>query len=147
VTEPRTPLSEEETRQESARLIETAFRDDTPLPRYGDAPPVSQPGRAPMSAKAVDDTARMIGASVVIAVTGGSTTAILWASQLADPVVVALVFGAPTTLALAIARLLRRAKHAVPAPTINNYMGTVHQDLRQIDSHTRGLWARTNNQQ
>ena len=146
MTEPTAPMSEEVAEKEAARLIHdayqpTSYRDDSPLPQYGSAPPVPQPGRPPMSAKAVDDTARMIGASVVIATTGGSTTAILWASGYANPVVVALVFGAPTALALAIGRILRGAR---PEPEVHQHFhGPVtHQTTH---SRTNGVWARTNN--
>src|SRR5690606_26121721 len=99
-------------------IHQASYRDDSPLPVVGSAPPVPQPGRPPMSAKAVDDTARMIGASVVIATTGGSTTAILWASGYANPAVVAIVFGAPTALVLAIARLAKRAR---PEPEVHQH--------------------------
>jgi hypothetical protein len=126
-------------------IRQTSFRDDTPVPAIGTAPPVPQPGRPPMSSKAVDDTARMLGASVLVAVTGGSGTAILWASGHADPVVVALVFGAPTALALAIGRLLRRAKGVLPEEHHHHYAGPVYQ--RTLHSSTRGVWARTDNRQ
>jgi hypothetical protein len=146
VNEPLIPASEEVVAKENAdRLIATAFRDDTPVPAIGTAPPVPQPGRPPMSSKAVDDTARMLGASVLVAVTGGSGTAILWASGHADPVVVALVFGAPTALALAIGRLLRRAKGVLPDEHHHHYAGPVYQ--RTLHSSTRGVWARTDNRQ
>lgn len=122
-------------------IHQASYRDDSPLPVVGSAPPVPQPGRPPMSAKAVDDTARMIGASVVIATTGGSTTAILWASGYANPAVVAIVFGAPTALILAIARLAKRAR---PEPEVHQHFhGTVTQTTTH--SRTSGVWARTDN--
>jgi hypothetical protein len=143
-------LTDEEAAVEADRIIAdfvTSYRDQTPVPRYGDAPPVPQPGRPPMSSKAVDDTARMLGASVLIAASGGSTTAILWASGYANPAVVALVFGAPTALALAIGRVMKRVKEAVPAEIHQTYTGTVYQDQRNINTTTRGLFPRTSNQQ
>jgi hypothetical protein len=152
VNESTVPLSEEVAEKEAERLIiaayqPTNFRDDTPIPQYGATPPVPQPGRPPMSSKAVDDTARMLGASVLIAVSGGSTAGILWASGYANPAVVALVFGAPTALALAIGRFMKRAKEAAPAEIHQHYTGTVYQDQRHTHSSTRGVWAKTNNQQ
>ena len=148
--ETRIPVSEEVAEKEAERLIHdayrpTSFRDETPLPQYGTAPPVAQPGRPPMSSKAVDDTARMLGASVLIAVSGGSTTAILWASGYANPTVVALVFGAPTALAFAIGRVMKRAKDAAPDVHHHHYVGPV--DQRNVHSSTRGVWAKTTNQQ
>ncbi|MFF5609274.1 hypothetical protein ACFY65_23285 [Streptomyces cellulosae] len=146
MTEPTAPMSEEVAEKEAARLIHdayqpTRYRDDSPIPQYGPNPPVPQPGRPPMSAKAVDDTARMIGASVVIATTGGATTAVLWASGYANPVVVACVFGAPTALVLAISRLLRSAK---PEPEVHQHFhGPVtHQTTH---SRTNGVWAKNIN--
>jgi hypothetical protein len=146
MTEPTAPMSEEVAEKEAARLIHDAYqpthyRDTTPVPQYGSAPPVPQPGRPPMSAKAVDDTARMIGASVVIASTGGATTAILWASGYANPVVVALVFGAPTALALAIGRILRSAK---PEPEVHQHF---HGPVTNQTTHSRtnGVWAKNIN--
>lgn len=132
---------------EEAMHAPTSYRDDTPVPRIGTAPPVQQPGRAAMSERAVDDTARMLGASVLIAVTGGSGTALLWASGHANPTVVALVFGAPTALALAIGRVMRRGKEATPPEVHNHYSGDVYQQHSETHTSTRGVWAKTNNQQ
>jgi hypothetical protein len=122
----------------------TSFRDDSPLPSVGTTPPVTQPGRPPMSSKAVDDAARMLSASVVIAVTGGSTTAVLWASGYANPTVVALVFGAPTALVLALGRLAKRAKGVLPEEHHHHYSGPV--DQRTTHSSTRGVWAKNINE-
>ncbi|MEG8275755.1 hypothetical protein [Streptomyces sp. AHA2] len=126
-------------------IRQTSYRDETPIPQYGTTPPVPQPGRPPMSAKAVDDTARMLGASVLIATSGGATTAVLWASGYANPAVVALVFGAPTALALAIGRVMKRAKDTTPDVHHHHYAGPV--DQRTVHSRTRGVWAKTTNQQ
>ena len=126
-------------------LQQTFHRDDSPIPSVGTAPPVPQPGRPPMSSKAVDDSVRMLSASVVIAVTGGSTTAVLWASGYANPTVVALVFGAPTALVLALGRLAKRAKDVLPDEHHHHYTGTVYQDQRNVHTSTRGVWAKTSN--
>ncbi|MEU9470441.1 hypothetical protein AB0D78_28255 [Streptomyces avermitilis] len=128
--------------------IEEARRHETsPRVVIGNTPPVQQPGRAAMSPKAVDDTARMLGASVLIAVTGGSGTALLWASGHANPIVVALVFGAPTALALAIGRVLGRAKDAAPDEHHHYYSGDVYEDRREIHSKNTGVWVKNNNEQ
>ncbi|MEU5580950.1 hypothetical protein ABZ791_30200 [Streptomyces huasconensis] len=150
--DPAVPMSEEVAEQTAKQIINaayqpTSFRDDRPLPQYGPTPPVPQPGRPPMSSKAVDDTARMLGASVLVAASGGSATAILWASGHANPVVVALVFGAPTALVLAIGRLTKKAKDSLPDEHHYHYEGPVYQDQRHVHSSTRGVWAKTNNQQ
>lgn len=139
-------MTDEEAEAQARRIIAdfaTAYRNTDPVPAVGSAPPVPQPGRPPMSSKAVDDTVRMLGASVLVAVTGGSGTALLWASGHADPLIVALVFGAPTALVLAVARLLRGAR---PEPDVHHhYEGTVLQQTTH--SRNTGLWARTDNRQ
>ncbi len=126
--------------------IEEARRQDTsPKAVIGTAPPVAQPGRPPMSAKAVDDTARMLGASVLVATSGGAATAILWASGHANPAVVGIVFGAPTALVLALGRLAKRAR---PEPDVHHhYEGPVYQDQRSVESRNFGVWAKNNNEQ
>ncbi|MGW4493782.1 hypothetical protein [Streptomyces sp. NPDC004376] len=123
--------------------IPTAHRDDTPLPRYGPAPPVSQPGRAPMSQRAVDDSVRMLSASVLIAVSGGTVTTVLWATGYANPTVIALVFGAPTALVLALGRLARRARGVLPSEVHNHYNAPVEQHTTQTS--VRGVWAKNIN--
>ncbi|GAB2718234.1 hypothetical protein [Streptomyces bullii] len=146
----RTAMTDDEAAAEARRIITdfaTSFRDDRPLPRYGDAPPVPQPGRPPMSSKAVDDTARMLGASVLVATSGGATTAVLWASGYANPAVIAVVFGAPTALVLALGRLAKRARGVLPEEHHHHYAGPVYQDQRHQHSSTRGVWARTDNRQ
>ncbi|MFH8804072.1 hypothetical protein ACH4F6_31540 [Streptomyces sp. NPDC017936] len=148
MNEPLIPASEEVAAKEHAdRLLATAFRDDSPLPRHGAAPPVPQPGRPPMSQGATDASALMLSGSVLTATLGGSATAILWASGHADPAVVATVFGAPAIFALAIARVLKRAKDAAPDQHHHHYSGPVYQDQRTQQTSTRGLIARTHNTQ
>ncbi|WP_093804003.1 hypothetical protein [Streptomyces sp. Wb2n-11] len=138
--------------QRPAPTVPTSYKDFTPVPPIGTAPPVPQPGRAAMSAKAVDDCARMIGASVVIAVTGGAGTSIMWASGHADPEVIAWVCAAPVGLAapiLAVSWLIKRVKdvaEAAPAEHHHHYDGNVYQDHRTTHTETRGIWAKTNNQ-
>ncbi|MFF8659478.1 hypothetical protein [Streptomyces huasconensis] len=150
--DPAVPMSEEVAEQTAKQIINaayqpTSFRDDRPLPQYGPTPPVPQPGRPPMSSKAVDDTARMLGASILVATSGGSATAVLWASGHANPLVVALVFGAPTALVLAMGRLARKARQPMPPEIHNHIAGDLYQDQRNVHSRTSGVWAKTNNQQ
>ncbi|MEV5138181.1 hypothetical protein AB0K71_27110 [Streptomyces syringium] len=53
-------------------------------------------------------------------------------SQYADPAVCAIVFGAPTALVLAIARLAKKAK---PAPEIHqHYTGPVNQRATTVNT-------------
>lgn len=130
---------------EEALAAPTSYRDDTPLPRYGTAPPVPQPGRPPMSSKAVDDTWRMLGASAVIATTGGAASAVLWASGHADPTVIGLIAAAPLAVAAPIWALARLVKAATKTTTEHHhhYSGPVRQQT--VNSHSRWLGKTTNN--
>lgn len=128
-------------------LAATSYRDHTPLPLTGDSPPVAQPGRPPMSQKASDASALMLSGSVLVTATGGAAGLILWLSGHADPVVVSIVFGAPTALALAIGRIIRKIGPTVPEVHNHTYEGTVHQDQRNVHTKTTGVWARTNNKE
>jgi hypothetical protein len=76
--------------------------------------------------------------------------AVVVASEHANPTVIGMICAAPAALAvpiLALARLLRGAKEAVPAEIHQTYTGTVYQDQRNVQTTTRGVWAKTNNQQ
>lgn len=135
---------EEKEAAESARLIETAYRDDTPVPAIGAAPPVAQPGRPPMSQRAVDASTVMLSASAATLPPGAIAIGVMLASGYADPVVIGMICAAPAIIAvpiIAFARLLRAAK---PEPDVHHhYNGPVHQQTTH--SSTRGVWARTDN--
>jgi hypothetical protein len=129
--------------------MQTSYRDDRPIPMIGSAQPVAQPGRTPMSQGATDASVLMLcggGATVMVS---GSAAGLMYFSQFADPVVCAIVLGAPAVLVLAIGRLVGRAKATVEAapPTIHqHYTGNVIQDQRSISTTTRGVIANTRNQ-
>lgn len=147
MTEPVIPLSEEVAEKEAARLIAdayqpTSFRDDSPLPVIGPTPPVSQPGRPPMSQGATDASVLMLAGGASTAMVGGTAAVLMYVSQFADPIVCGLVFGAPTALVLALARLAKRAR---PEPEVHQHFhGTVTQTT--VNAKNTGVWARTNNQ-
>jgi hypothetical protein len=154
-TPPDAVMSNDEAAVEAARIIAdayrpapqtpTAYRDPSPVPARGDAPPVAQPGRPPMSQGATDASVLMLAGATSTAVVGGTAAVLMYVSQFADPLVCGLVFGAPTALVLALARLLKGAK---PAPDIHHhYDGPVYQDQRNVHTRTTGVWAKTNNQQ
>ncbi|MFI0230801.1 hypothetical protein [Streptomyces sp. NPDC017086] len=119
----------------------TAYRDDTPVPAYGSTPPVVQPGRPPMSQGATDASALMLAGGATTAMAGGTAALLMYVSQFADPVVCGLVFGAPTALLLALARMLRRATAVVPDVHHHHYNGPVSHE--HTTTHTHGLIART----
>jgi len=119
----------------------TSYRDDTPVPAKGSTPPVAQPGRPPMTQGATDASVLMLTGGATVSMIGLTTAVLMYVSQYADPVVCAIVFGAPTALVLALAKLAKRAK---PAPDIHqHYTGPVRQE--HTTTHTRGLIARTHN--
>ncbi|MFJ2279239.1 hypothetical protein ACIOEZ_34385 [Streptomyces sp. NPDC087866] len=127
----------------------TAYRDDSPLPVTGTAPPVPQPGRPPMSQRATDASALMLAGGAATVMVGGGASLVMLASGYADPAVCAIAFGAPTVLVLAISRLVGKAKtvvEAAPAPVHHHYNGTVHVDQRSITATNRGVIAHTRNQ-
>ncbi|WP_447038924.1 hypothetical protein [Streptomyces sp. DSM 118878] len=143
-------LSEAQAATEAARIIAdayrpTAYRDETPVPAYGDTPAVAQPGRPPMGQGATDASVLMLAGGTTTVMVGGTAAGLMYISQFADPLVCGLVFGAPTALLLALARLARRAK---PEPEIHHhYEGPVHQDRRTVHSRTNGVWAKTDTHQ
>ncbi|MFD7616588.1 hypothetical protein [Streptomyces sp. NPDC059802] len=126
----------------------TFYRDDTPLPVVGTAAPVPQPGRPPMSQRATDASALMLSGGVATALVGGTAALVMVASGSADPVVCAIVVGAPTALVLALGRLVGRVKatvEAAPPTHHHHYNGDVVQDSRSITTTTRGVIANTRN--
>jgi hypothetical protein len=132
---------------EDAMSAPTSYRDDTPVPAVGAALPVPQPGRPPMSQKATDTSALILSVGAASLPVGAAVTGILWASGTADPFVVGLIFGAPTALALALARLFRTAKQAEPDVHHHHYEGAqIVQDHSTTNTRTTGLWASTRNQ-
>ncbi|MEU8485752.1 hypothetical protein [Streptomyces sp. NPDC048641] len=140
-------LSEVQAETEARRIITdayrpTAYRDDTPVPAHGTTPPVAQPGRPPMSQGATDASVLMLAGGATTAMVGGTAAVLMYVSQFADPVVCAFVFGAPTALVLAVARLAKKAK---PAPEIHqHYTGPVHQDQRATTVNTRKTVVKRN---
>ena len=142
--------------EENARLLMNAVdevladratfhRDDSPLPTYGTAPPVAQPGRPPMSQRATDASVTMLAAGGSSLMVGGAASLVMVASGYADPTVCAILLGAPTVLALAIARLVRTAKTTSSGDTHHHYNGTVQQTTQHITTQSRWLGKTTNN--
>lgn len=156
--EPRHRTADAAIEEQAARLLAamnaltteqpTAFRDETPLPAVGTAPPVPQPGRPPMSQKAVDASTLMLSVGAASLPLGAVTIGIMLASGHADPVVIAVICAAPTTLVLALARLMKRTKETVaaaPAEHHHHYRGPVRQEHRSVHNETRGFGRSTTN--
>ncbi|MEU2559413.1 hypothetical protein ABZ626_08775 [Streptomyces longispororuber] len=151
---PAAAMDEETAAAEARRIINeayrpapevpTAHRDEAPVPAYGTTPPVPQPGRPPMSQGATDASVLMLTGGATTAMIGGTAAVLMYVSQYADPIVCGLVFGAPTTLVLALARLAKRAR---PAPEVHqHFTGPVHQEQHHTHTTTRGVWAKTTHQ-
>jgi hypothetical protein len=134
--------------------VPTSFRNDAlpSTPTIGDAPPVPQPGRPPMSEAATNISGVMIASSVPILALGVAASGVMYFSGQADPTVIGLICATPIGLTipiLALSRLVKRAKQTVeaaPAEQHHHYSGTVIQDHRTTTTHTRGVWAKTRNQ-
>ncbi|WP_329376066.1 hypothetical protein [Streptomyces sp. NBC_01483] len=149
----------EEALAEAARpekSIPTFYKDNTKPPAIGTTPPVPQPGRPPMSQKAVDLNTTILTSSVFTAALGGSATAILWASGQANTTVIGWICGCvvavPAVLTipvLALKSLMKAAKDvAEAAPPVHNhhYNGDVYQDHRSTSSKTTGIVAINRNE-
>ncbi|MFF3127787.1 hypothetical protein ACFVRD_37085 [Streptomyces sp. NPDC057908] len=151
-------LSEAQEAAEAARLIAegystngpvaTFYKDTTTAPTIGYAPPVAQAGRAPMSQKATDISGVMLAAGVASIPISGGISLVMWTAGQVDPVIVGIVCVAPVAFLGALSRVFKRAKETVAAapPVIHqHYTGDVHQDNTEINTHTKGVIARTNN--
>ena len=120
-----------------------SFKDG---PRVGDAPPVDQPGRPPMSPRANDASVMMIAGGFLSLCLGAAVSAVLHFSGGANEIVVITLCAAPPATFLAIGRLLKRAKQVVPAEIHNHYNGDVHQDQRSVQSRNTGVWVKNTNE-
>jgi hypothetical protein len=149
-TPTRPALTDAEAEAQARKIIAdfaTSYRDPTPTPAIGSAPPVAQPGRPPMSQKAVDVSSIMLAGSVASVPLGGMTCLVLYTLNQVDPVSLTIGASAPVALVLAISALLRRAKGVLPDEHHHHYDGPVYQDQRNVHTSTRGVWAKTTNQQ
>jgi hypothetical protein len=97
-----------------------------------------------MSQGATDASVLMLSGSVLTVAVGGTGSLVMYASGYADPVVCAIVFGAPVALVLALARLMRRAKGVLPAEHHHHYSGPVHQTHQTVHNENRWLGRTTN---
>ncbi|MFH9959705.1 hypothetical protein ACH4OX_36630 [Streptomyces roseolus] len=124
------------------------FRDPAPVTAraVGDALPVVQPGRAPMSQRATDASVVMLAAGAGTLMAGTGAGLALWALAGVDPVTLALAAGAPVAVVAALARLVRRAgqaaAQAAPVTHHHTYAGPVTQTTTSTTT-ARGMFART----
>ncbi|MFJ6559950.1 hypothetical protein ACIQMV_08715 [Streptomyces sp. NPDC091412] len=130
-----------------AAHVQTSYRDDTlpSAPTIGPTPPVLQPDNRIVPAWAAGIAVASIG--VGAGITGIGCGAWLVLKGLASVtlngvLMVTLPIAAAAMLATAIGAAIGRARSTV---TTNIYKGTVNQ--KNVHSSTRGLWAKTTNQQ
>ncbi|MFD5676130.1 hypothetical protein [Streptomyces sp. NPDC127040] len=126
----------------------TAYRDPTPAPAIGTAPPVAQPGRPPMSQKATDASMVMLAAGAASIPVGGTTSLVLYTLGNVDTTALAIGAAAPVALVLAVGALIRaagRGMQGIGAEHHHHYSGPVHQEHRTVSTQTRGIWAKTTN--
>ncbi|MEU9346373.1 hypothetical protein AB0D74_34710 [Streptomyces sp. NPDC048278] len=151
------PLTDVEAATEARRIIAdayrpapdapTSYRDTSPLPLFGDTPPVAQQGTPPMSQRAVDIGRLMLTAGLSTVPPGLIAIGVLVASRHADATVIGMICAAPAAVAvpiLALARLFTRAAEAAPDEHHHHYNAPVRQE--NTTTHTRGLIARTRNE-
>lgn len=128
----------------------TTYRDPSPLPVIGTAPPVSQPGRPPMSQKATDASMLMLAAGAASLPIGGMTSLVLYTLGGVDPVALAIGATAPVALVIAVSALIRaagRGMQGIGAEHHHHYHGPVSQKTHTVSTQTRGLFAKTINKQ
>ncbi|MDX2295876.1 MULTISPECIES: hypothetical protein [Streptomyces] len=127
-----------------------SFRDPVPAPAgpVGDALPVPQPGRPPMSQRATDASVVMLAAGAGTLMAGTGAGVALWALAGVDPVTLALAAGAPVAVVAALTRLVRRAgqaaQQAAPVTHHHTYAGPVTQThTHRTHTQARGMFARS----
>ncbi|MDX3528453.1 hypothetical protein P1P75_18895 [Streptomyces sp. ID05-39B] len=154
------PLTDAEAKAEAQRIIEenfrpevpvvrhipTSFRDDSPLPPYGDTPPVRQDDKRIVPEWALGIAVASVG--VGAGVTGIGCGAWLVLQGLASVtlygvLMVTLPFAGVAMVATAIGGAINKARNAV---TKNVFEGPVVQNT-QINntSNQRGMFSRTRN--
>ena len=154
------PLTDDEAKAEAERILgraypsetpvvrhmPTSFRDDTPLPAYGDAPPVHQDDKRIVPAWAAGIAVASIGVGAGITGVGCGAWLVLQglaSVTLYGVLMVTLPFAGVAMVATAIGGAINKAKSS---STTNVYEGSVVQNT-QINntSNQRGMFSRTRN--
>jgi len=131
---------------EQTPRIPTFYKDPTETPQIGTAPPVMQPGRAPMSQKAADATGLILAVGIAAPLIGGGFALAMWGTSLANFKVIGAIAGGVIGIALAVKSLLGSARDVVEAapPTIHQHFdgAVVHQDHSTHEHKSSGVWVR-----
>ncbi|MGW1520769.1 hypothetical protein [Streptomyces sp. NPDC002287] len=152
------PLTDAEAAAEAERIltaayqpaqhIPTSFRDDTPLPAYGDAPPVHQDDKRIVPAWAAGIAVASIGLGAGITGIGCGAWLVLQglaSVTLTSVLMGTLPFAALAMVATAIGGAINNAR-STTTKTTHIYQGSVTQNTRVTNtSNQRGMFARTRN--
>jgi hypothetical protein len=125
-------------------IRQTNYRDDTPVPQYGDTPPVDQPGRPAMSERATDASVMMIAGGFLSLCLGAAISGVMYFSGTANETVVITVCAAPPATFLALKSLIKGVKRAT-VPEVHNH---IHSGPAFHEHHTdnrRSLTSKTIN--
>ncbi|WP_424864067.1 hypothetical protein [Streptomyces sp. MMS24-I29] len=127
--------------------FQTSFRDDTPLPRYGDTPPVPQDDRRIVPAWAAGIAVASIGVGAGITGIGCGAWLVLQglaSVTLYGVLAATLPFAALAMVATAIGGAISRAR---TASTTHIYKAPVTKHTAiTASSTTRGMFSRTRNE-
>ncbi|GAA1554063.1 hypothetical protein [Streptomyces globosus] len=135
-------------RPEAVQQIPTSFRDDTPLPAYGDTPPVLQDNKRIVPAWAAGIAVASIGVGAGITGIGCGAWLVLQglaSVTLTSVLMGTLPFAALAMVATAIGGAINKARSAV-TKTTHVYQSSVTHNTRVTNtSNQRGILARTRN--
>ncbi|MGK5545685.1 hypothetical protein ACSNOH_13275 [Streptomyces sp. URMC 127] len=155
------PMTDAEAKAEAQRIIEenfqpevpvvrhfpTSFRDESPLPAYGDTPPVRQDDKRIVPEWALGIAVASVG--VGAGVTGIGCGAWLVLQGLASVTLTSVLMGtlpfaALAMVATAVGGAISKARTAA-SQTTNVYTGTVTHTQTHNTSHQTALFTRTRN--
>ncbi|MET8751326.1 hypothetical protein ABZW32_14690 [Streptomyces sp. NPDC004667] len=136
------------TEEPPVRHFPTSFRDDTPLPAYGDTPPVHQPDHRIVPAWAAGIAVASIGVGTGITGIGCGAWLVLQglaSVTLTSVLMGTLPFAALAMVATAIGGAINNAR-STTTRTTHVYQGSVTHNTRVTNtSNQRGMFARTRN--
>lgn len=153
------PMTQQEVDEAAYRLLEetapvpqaTRYRDDTELPETGDAMPVTQPGRPPMSQRAVDHSRIVLAYGAASLPIGGVLSLILHTAANMTTTQLLTIGAAPVGVVIAIgvaARMIgsavREGAEALPREQHDHYEGNVTVHRTELHTRTRGLGRTVN---
>lgn len=130
---------------EQTPRIPTFYKDPTPNPAIGTTPPVTQPGRAPMSQKAADASGLILSIGIASPLIGGGFALAMWSTGLANPTVIGWIVGGTIALVAAgtvLIRALKATVEAAPPEIHQHHYGPVYQDHSTHEHTSRGVWVR-----